>query len=99
MTDVVQLRSSGEVNATDFLKLVSEALEGYGVRVVAENGTYQMLHDKALRARIPKFIKSRARLRTRSDLRPVIQFVEMQAVDANSMLGFLRQAFGNKKLL
>jgi len=52
--------------------------------------------DKALRAQVPKFIKSRARSRTRSDLRPIIQFVEMQALDANSMLGFLRQAFGNK---
>ena len=95
MNDVVQLRSSGEMNAQDFLSLVSNALESYGVRVVPENGTYQVLQDKALRSRIPKFIKSRARVRTRSDLRPVIQFVEMQAVDANSMLAFLRQAFGN----
>lgn len=96
MTDVVQLRSSGEMKATDFQALVSEALEAYGVRVVPENGALQILQDRALRSRIPKFIKSRARLRTRNDLRPVIQFVEMQAVDANSMIGFLRQAFANK---
>ena len=96
MTDVVQLRSSGEMKAADFQSLVSDALEAYGVRVVPENGTFQILQDKALRSRIPKFIKSRARLRTRSDLRPVIQFVEMRAVDANSMLGFLRQAFGTR---
>jgi len=95
MNDVVQLRSSGEMSASAFQSLVSDALQTYGVRVVPENGTYQILQDKALRSRIPKFIKSRARLRTRSDLRPVIQFVEMQAVDANSMIGFLRQAFGN----
>ncbi len=93
MDDVVQLRSSGEMNSTDFMELVSEALETYGVRVFPNNGTLQITRDEALRSRIPRFIKSRARLRTRGDLRPVIQFVEMQAVDANSMLGFLRQAF------
>ena len=93
MTDVVQLRSSGEMKSTDFMELVSEALENYGVRVFPNNGTMQITRDEALRSRIPRFIKSRARLRTRGDLRPVIQFVEMQAVDANSMLGFLRQAF------
>jgi len=96
MTDVVQLRSSGELQSEVFQELVAKALEDYGVRVVPNNGTYQILHDKALRAQVPKFIKSRARSRTRSDLRPIIQFVEMQALDANSMLGFLRQAFGNK---
>jgi len=96
MTDVVQLRSSGELQSEVFQELVAKALQDYGVRVVPNNGTYQILHDKALRAQVPKFIKSRARSRTRSDLRPIIQFVEMQALDANSMLGFLRQAFGNK---
>jgi general secretion pathway protein D len=95
-TDVVQLRSSGEMSSKDFLDLVSSALEDYGVRVIAENGTYKILEDKALRSRIPKFIKSRARLRTPADLRPVIQFVEMRAVSANSMAAFLFQAFGRQ---
>ncbi|HFB55301.1 MAG TPA: hypothetical protein ENJ46_05200, partial [Hellea balneolensis] len=94
--DVVQLRSSGEMDAKNFLDLVSSALEDYGVRIVAENGSYRILEDKALRSRIPQFIKSRARLRTPSDLRPVIQFVEMQAVSANSMSAFLYQAFGRQ---
>ncbi len=96
MTDVVQLRSSGKMKATDFQALVTEALKEYGVRVVPENGSYKIIQDKALRARIPKFIKSRARARTRSDLRPIIQFVEMQAVQANSMLTILTQTFQNK---
>lgn len=95
-TDVMQLRSSGSMKAKDFLSLVSTALEEYGVRVVAEDGVYRILDDQSLRSRMPRFIKSRARLRTRSDLRPVIQFVELQAVDAPSMLQFLHQAFGVK---
>ncbi|HHL42191.1 MAG TPA: hypothetical protein ENJ42_01110, partial [Hellea balneolensis] len=92
--EVIQLRSSGEIKAGDFLALVTTALEEYGIRVVPENGVYRILDDKVLRARMPQFIKSRARLRTRNDLRPVVQFVEMQAVDANSMVSFLQQAYG-----
>jgi len=95
-TEVVQLRSSGEMKAKDFFSLTSSALEEYGVRVIHEDGTYRILEDKALRSRMPVFIKSRARLRTRSDLRPVIQFVELQALDSNSMLGLLNLAFGGQ---
>jgi len=91
---VVQIRSGGTLPARDFLALVSDALEQYGVRVVPRDGVYQIVSDSSLRAQIPDFIKSRARLRTRSDLRPVIQFVELQAIDVNSMLNFLTQAFG-----
>ena len=96
MTDVVQLRSSGRMTGANFQALVTEALKEYGVRVVPENGSYKVIQDTALRSRVPKFIKSRARARTRSDLRPIIQFVEMQAVDANSMHAILRETFQNK---
>lgn len=95
-TDVVQLRSSGSIKAKDFFTMISSALEEYGVVVISEGGTYRILEDKALRSRMPVFIKSRARLRTRSDLRPVIQFVELRALSSNSMLGFLRLAFGGQ---
>lgn len=92
--EIIQLRSSGEIKAQDFLELVKTALEEYGIRVVPENGVYRIVDDKVLRASMPRFIKSRARLRTRGDLRPVVQFVEMQAVDANAMVSFLQQAYG-----
>ncbi len=92
--EIIQLRSSGEMTAQNFLELVSMSLEEYGVRIVAENGAYLLIDDKSLRERMPRFIKSRARLRTRNDLRPVIQFVELQALSAASMNDFLRQAFG-----
>jgi len=94
MTEAVQLRSSGKIRTADFQNLVSEALETYGVKILPQNGTYQIQKDSALRARIPHFIKSRARQRTRGDLRPVIQFVEMRALGAGSMVGILREAFG-----
>lgn len=95
--DIVQLRSSGSMRGRDFLGLVSTALEEYGVRVVPENGAYQIVSDKALRAKTPRFITSRARSRTPSDLRPVIQFVELEAIDANTMQGFLFDAFGARQ--
>lgn len=95
MTDIVQLRSSGEMRATDFQALVTKALEEYGVRIIPEDGAYKALQDSVLRARIPQFIKSRARPRTRQDLRPVVQFVEIRALNAGSVVGMLVEAFGS----
>ncbi len=96
MTEVVQLRSSGKIPAESFQTLVSEALKEYGVRVIPENGSYKVLQDQALRSRRPRYIKSRARVSTRADLRPIIQFVELQAVESNSMLPILQAAFKDK---
>lgn len=94
MMEVVQLRSSGEMRADVFLELVSGALENYGVRVVPEDGAFQIIQDEALRQRIPRFIKSRARLSTKDDLRPVVQFIELQAIGVGPMREILSQAFG-----
>jgi len=93
-TDVVQLRSSGEMAPETFLDLVGMALKDYGVRVTAENGVFQILEDQALKARTPQFIKSRAKISTPANLRPVVQFVELNAIDANDMAAILRQALG-----
>ena len=96
-TEVVQLRSSGQMKAKDFLNLVTVALEEYGVRVVPEGGAYQIVDDAELRSRRPRFIKSRARLKVRNDLRPVVQFVEIQALDAAIMSSLLGEAFDKRK--
>ncbi len=93
-TEMIRLNSSGEMSSREFLELISLTLEEYGVRVFVEDDKYLVIEDKALKSRIPRFIKSRARLGTPDALQPVVQFVELQAVDANSMLEFLQQAFG-----
>jgi len=100
MSEVISLRSSGTMKSRDFQMLVELALEEYGVRVVPEDGTYKIIQDKNLRSRIPTFIKSRARARTRVDLRPIVQFVELQAVSASSLVPLLKETFGkrNEKL-
>jgi len=94
-SDVVTLRSSGTMSSKAFLDLVTVALEEYGVRISPENGVYRVVEDKVLRARVPRFIKSRARVSTPNSLRPIIQFVELRALDASNVVGILRQAFGN----
>ncbi len=95
--EVVQLRSSGKMEAGVFLDLVSKALRDYGVRITTEGGVYQILEDQALKARTPQFIKSRAKLSVPSNLRPVVQFVELNAIDAGDMAGILRQALGRNQ--
>lgn len=95
-TDIVQLRSSGEMSSEKFFELVKMALAEYGVRVVAEGGSYQIIEDKALKARMPQFIRARARNETPRALRPVVQFVELHAISAGNMVNILRQAFGDR---
>ncbi|PHS27964.1 MAG: hypothetical protein COA84_02920 [Robiginitomaculum sp.] len=92
--DIVQLRSSGTLSGEVFFSLIESALKEYGVRVVPEDGVYRILEDQALKARMPRFIRSRAQPGTPRSLRPVIQMVELYAVDANSMTGLLKQAMG-----
>ncbi len=94
--DVVQLRSSGILSGEDFFELVQSALRDYGVRIIPENGVYRVLEDQALKARMPRFIRSRAQPGTPRSLRPVIQLVELYAVDANSMVELLNQAMGGQ---
>ena len=96
-SEIVQLRSSGTMPADVFFSLVGMTLKDYGIRVSPEDGVYQILEDSALKARIPRFIKSRARVETPSGLRPIVQYVELNAIDSNTMVGILRQAFGNNR--
>ncbi|MEM9170548.1 MAG: secretin N-terminal domain-containing protein [Pseudomonadota bacterium] len=91
--DVIQLRSSGEMDAEVFYNLVSKALKEYGVRVYPEGGVYKVLEDSALAAQTPRFVRSRARASAPAALRPVVQFVELNAISAEDMAKILRQAF------
>ncbi len=98
-SEIVQLRSSGTMPADVFFSLVSMTLKDYGIRVSPEDGVYQILEDSALKSRIPRFIRSRARAETPAGLRPIVQYVELNAIDANTMASILGQAFdGNRNL-
>jgi general secretion pathway protein D len=95
-TDLVQLRSSGNMSTDAFLDLVSNALESYGLRVVPGEAAYEIVTDSTLESRVPRFIKSRSRVEVPADMRPIVQFVELNAIAANEMDAILKQAFPGK---
>lgn len=97
--EIVQLRSSGAMPADVFFGLVTMTLKDYGIRISPEDGVYQVLEDSALKARIPRFIRSRARVETPAGLRPIVQYVELSAIDASTMAGILTQTFGDNQNL
>jgi len=92
-TQVIQLRTSGNMSADVFYTLVSQALQQYGLRVMPEDGVYKIIQDSDLQSRLPRFVRSRARAGTPAGLRPVVQFVELNAIRAQDMSGILKQAF------
>lgn len=98
-SELVQLRSSGRMDAQTFVELVSLSLEDYGLRVYAESGAYQIVTDATLQSMMPRFLKSRSRADIPEELRPVVQFVELQAISANEMQAILRQAFPDAQML
>ncbi|MEM9707044.1 MAG: secretin N-terminal domain-containing protein [Pseudomonadota bacterium] len=96
-SDIVQLRSSGELPAEVFLGLVTESLKDFGVAVEAKDGAYRIFQSSELQARIPRFVRTRARPQTPAALRPVIQYVELNAISASDMAGILEQAFSSRR--
>ncbi|MEO0696938.1 MAG: secretin N-terminal domain-containing protein [Pseudomonadota bacterium] len=95
--EIVQLRSSGEMEADVFLDLVRQALQDYGVRIAPENGVYQIVKDSALTSRLPRFVRSRAHPTTPMGLRPIVQFIELNAIRAQDMENILQQAFDGRE--
>ena len=98
-TDVISLRSVNDMPPETFLALVREALKDYGLAIVYENGLFRVVSMEELRAQMPQFIRSRARPHVPSDLRPIVQFVELTAIDAADMQTILEQAFPERNRL
>lgn len=95
----VILRTSGEMSAEAYLDSITDVLNSYGFAVVPEDGVYKIIEDAALRTRIPSFIRGRANFDTPAEIRPVVMFVELEAINANEMTSILRQAFPGKDRL
>ncbi|MEL6416517.1 MAG: secretin N-terminal domain-containing protein, partial [Pseudomonadota bacterium] len=95
----VILRTSGEMSSEAYLDSITDVLNSYGFAVVPEDGVYKIIEDAALRTRIPSFIRGRANFDTPLEIRPVVMFVELEAIGANEMSTILKQAFpGNNRL-
>ncbi|MEA1943273.1 MAG: secretin N-terminal domain-containing protein [Pseudomonadota bacterium] len=98
-TDVISLRSVNDMPPQTFLALVREALKDYGLAIVYENGLFRVVSMDELRAQMPQFVRSRARPQVPSDLRPIVQFVELTAIDSADMQTILEQAFPERNRL
>lgn len=91
--EVVTYRPEPSILKTDLYSSVAEALKMYGLAVYYSDGHVQILEDAQLRQEAPQFIRSRARASVPQGLRPVVQFVEIYAIDLNEMVDILRSAF------
>jgi len=97
--DIISLRSVNDMEANVFLTLVEQALQDYGLGVTYNEGLYRVVELDELRAQMPRFIRARAHANVPSDLRPVVQFVELRAIDAADMQQILQQAFPDRNVL
>jgi len=91
--ELISLRSVQDMPRSTFLSLVEEALKDYGLAVIYENNLFRVLEREELRREMPRFITSRARQDVPAGLRPVVQFIELTAIDAADMDSILDQAF------
>jgi len=98
-TEVISLRSVNDMPADTFLTLAEQALQDYGLGVTYNQGLYRIIELAELRAQMPRFIRARAHSNVPSDLRPVVQFVELQAIDSADMQQILEQAFPDRDVL
>lgn len=97
--ELISLRSVNDMAPATFLALIEQALQDYGLGVTYNDGLFRIVELSELRAQMPRFIRARAHANVPSDLRPVVQFVELQAIDAADMQQILQQAFPDRDVL
>ncbi len=98
-SDQIALRSVQDMQADELFDVALNALEDYGIGAYFEDNILYIVESDALKRAMPRFIKSRARDSVPTGLRPVVQFVELIAVDSNQMAEILEEAFPDKSRL
>lgn len=91
--EVVTLRSVRDMDPETFFQLFEAAISEYGLAVTYSDGLIQVVERSELLAQRPQFISSRARASTPASLRPVAQFVQLDAIDSAEMEAILRITF------
>ncbi|WP_420434346.1 type II secretion system protein GspD [Hyphobacterium sp.] len=91
--EVVTLRSVRDMDPETFFQLFEAAISEYGLAVTYSEGLIQVVERSELLAQRPQFISSRARASTPASLRPVAQFVQLEAIDSAEMEAILRITF------
>lgn len=98
-TDVVTLRSVRDMDPETFFQLFEAAISEYGLALTYRDGLIQAVEREELMAATPQFVRSRARTSAPASLRPVAQFVQLEAIDAAEMEAILRISFPDRQRL
>ena len=98
-TDVVTLRSVRDMDPETFFQLFEAAISEYGLALTYRDGLIQVVEREELLAATPQFVRSRARASAPASLRPVAQFVQLEAIDAAEMEAILRISFPDRETL
>ncbi|WP_300541050.1 secretin N-terminal domain-containing protein [Maricaulis sp.] len=98
-SDIVSLRSVQDMTPQTFLGLFEAAIAEYGLAIDVQDGMALVIERSDLRSNMPQVIRARARASVSAPLRPVIQFVEFEFIDAAEMDAILRQAFPDQQEL
>ncbi|MEL6665106.1 MAG: secretin N-terminal domain-containing protein [Pseudomonadota bacterium] len=82
-----------------FLQWAIDYLERYQIRVIPSPDGYEIVTDESLMNRIPILLTNRLRGTVDAQLRPVVQFVELQAISANEMHAMLQKMLPSSSTL
>lgn len=97
--DVVTLRSVRDMDPETFFQLFEAAIGEYGLALTYRDGLIMVVERESLRAEAPQFLRSRARSGAPASLRPVAQFVQLEAIDAAVLEEILRVSFPDRQRL
>jgi len=97
--EMISLRSVRDLTQDSFLVLVEQALKDYGLGVSYNQGLFSIIELADLRAQMPQFIRARTQPSVPAGLRPIVQYVELNAIDSADMASILEQAFPDSDVL
>ncbi len=91
--DVITLRSGPQMSQRQFLLLLQTSLRDYGLRLYVRNGTLSVLDDKTPASGAAAILRSRSANDTPEGSRTVVQFFQLQTLEANAVQGLLTDLF------
>ncbi|GAB5455976.1 MAG: type II secretion system protein GspD [Henriciella sp.] len=90
-TGALRLIDPVGMDSERFLQWAINYLKQYQIRVIPTPDGYEIVTDESLMNRIPLLLTNRLRESVDAELRPVVQFVELQAISANEMQAMLQK--------
>lgn len=98
-TGALRLIDPVGMDSDRFLQWAIKYLEQYQIRVIPTPDGYEIVTDESLMNRIPVLLTNRLRGSVDAELRPVVQFVELQAISANEMHAMLQKMLPSSSTL